>query len=40
MLQYFVWLLVTRTIKLLPHLWNNPKHIVYVPAFIVFGYYL
>lgn len=37
--SYFVWLSATRTLKLLPHLWNNPGHIIYVPAFIVFGYY-
>lgn len=33
------WLLATRTAKLLPHLWYQPEHIIYVPAFIVFGYY-
>lgn len=38
-LSYIVWLSATRTAKLLPHLWNNPGHIVYVPAFIAFGYY-
>ncbi|AAW45548.1 hypothetical protein CNBH2170 [Cryptococcus deneoformans B-3501A] len=37
--SYLVWLMCTRTLKLLPHLWNNPKHIIYVPAFIAFGYY-
>lgn len=30
----------TRTAKLLPHLWYNPSHIIYVPAWIIFGYYL
>jgi len=39
LLSYFVWLLSTRTAKLLPHLWNRPQDIIYVPAFIVFGYY-
>lgn len=38
-LSYIVWLSATRTAKLLPHLWNNPGHIIYVPAFIAFGYY-
>ncbi|EJU04257.1 glycosyltransferase family 2 protein [Dacryopinax primogenitus] len=38
-LSYFVWLLVTRTAKLLPHLWHRPEHVIYVPAFILFGYY-
>jgi hypothetical protein len=31
--------MATRTAKLLPHLWNRPEHIIYVPAFILFGYY-
>ena len=39
LLSYFVWLTATRTLKLMPHLWNNPGHIIYVPAFILFGYY-
>lgn len=34
-----VWLTLTRTLKLLPHLWNRPGDIIYVPAFIAFGYY-
>jgi len=37
--SYMVWLLATRTAKLLPHLWYQPEHIIYVPAFIIFGYY-
>ena len=38
-LSYIVWLTATRTAKLLPHLWHQPEHIIYVPAFILFGYY-
>jgi len=38
-LSYMVWLSATRTAKLIPHLWNRPQDIVYVPAFILFGYY-
>ncbi|OAX40903.1 hypothetical protein K503DRAFT_686565 [Rhizopogon vinicolor AM-OR11-026] len=38
-LSYVVWLMATRTAKLLPHLWHTPSHIIYVPAFILFGYY-
>lgn len=38
-LSYSVWLMATRTAKLLPHLWHTPSHIIYVPAFILFGYY-
>lgn len=37
--SYLVWLLATRTGKLLPHLWHNPSHVIFVPAFIIFGYY-
>lgn len=37
--SYGVWLTATRTAKLLPHLWHQPEHIIYVPAFIAFGYY-
>lgn len=37
--SYFAWLLATRTLKLLPHLWHRPQDILYVPAFILFGYY-
>ena len=34
-----VWLTATRTAKLLPHLWKRPQDVIYVPAFILFGYY-
>ena len=37
--SYVVWLLATRTAKLLPHLWYRPQDIIHVPAFILFGYY-
>lgn len=37
--SYMVWLLATRTAKLLPHLWYRPQDIIHVPAFILFGYY-
>ncbi|KAJ7579980.1 hypothetical protein C8J56DRAFT_1058281 [Mycena floridula] len=37
--SYLVWLLATRTAKLLPHLWTRPQDIIHVPAFILFGYY-
>lgn len=38
-LSYMVWLTATRSAKLLPHLWKRPQDIIYVPAFILFGYY-
>jgi hypothetical protein len=31
--------MATRTAKLLPHLWWRPQDVIYVPAFILFGYY-
>ena len=37
--SYVIWLSATRTAKLLPHLWRRPQDIIYVPAFILFGYY-
>jgi len=39
LVSYLVWLSATRTAKLLPHLWSRPQDIVYVPAYILFGYY-
>lgn len=39
LLSYMVWLSATRTAKLLPHLWYRPQDVIYVPAFILFGYY-
>jgi len=39
LVSYIVWLSATRTAKLLPHLWHRPQDIVYVPAYILFGYY-
>lgn len=38
--SWVVWLTVTRAAKLLPHLWQHPAHIIYVPAWILFAYYL
>lgn len=38
-ISYIVWLSATRTAKLLPHLWHRPQDIIYIPAFILFGYY-
>jgi len=38
MLNYFIWLIFIRTLRLMPHLWNRPKDIIYIPAFVAFGY--
>lgn len=34
-----MWLLLTRSLKLLPHLYRHPKDIVFVPLWLLFGYY-
>lgn len=39
LISYFVWLTLTRTIKLLPHLVKRPRDVVYVPAWIAFGWF-
>lgn len=38
-ISYIVWLLATRSLKLLPHLWRRPGDIVFVPVWLAFGYY-
>ncbi|KAG0050610.1 hypothetical protein BGZ83_004614 [Gryganskiella cystojenkinii] len=38
-ISYIVWLMLTRIIKLLPHLFKRPQDIIWVPAFLIFGYY-
>ncbi|KAF9924604.1 hypothetical protein FBU30_005452 [Linnemannia zychae] len=38
-ISYIVWLMLTRVIKLLPHLFKRPQDIIWVPAFLIFGYY-
>ncbi|KAI1317061.1 hypothetical protein EDD11_009044 [Mortierella claussenii] len=38
-ISYVVWLMMTRIIKLLPHLFKRPQDIIWVPAFLIFGYY-
>ncbi|ORX98977.1 putative polysaccharide synthase [Basidiobolus meristosporus CBS 931.73] len=39
LISYVVWLLCTRVIKLIPHFFRRPQDIIYVPAWLVFGYY-
>ncbi|KAK0541638.1 hypothetical protein OC845_006961 [Tilletia horrida] len=39
LLSYLVWVLATRTAKLLPHLWFRPQDIIFVPAYLLFSYY-
>ncbi|KAG0030931.1 hypothetical protein BGZ82_007197 [Podila clonocystis] len=38
-ISYIVWLMMTRIVKLLPHLFKRPQDIIWVPAFLIFGYY-
>ncbi|KAH8916342.1 glycosyltransferase family 2 protein [Atractiella rhizophila] len=38
-LCYIAWLHATRAIKLAPHLFKRPKDIIYLPAWLIFGYY-
>ncbi|RUS13276.1 glycosyltransferase family 2 protein [Endogone sp. FLAS-F59071] len=37
--SYICWLLLTRTFKLLPHLVRRPQDIIWIPAWLIFGYY-
>ncbi|KAH9823252.1 family 2 glycosyltransferase [Melampsora americana] len=37
--SYLAWLLITRTLKLLPHLYKRPQDIIYIPVWLLFGYY-
>src|SRR5262249_54079737 len=39
LISYLCWLLLTRAVKLLPHFWRRPQDIVWLPAWLVFGYY-
>ncbi|KAK9763991.1 hypothetical protein K7432_008888 [Basidiobolus ranarum] len=39
LVSYFIWLLLTRVVKLLPHFWRRPQDIIYVPVFVLFNYY-
>ncbi|KAF8978724.1 hypothetical protein BGZ46_006206 [Entomortierella lignicola] len=38
-ISYVVWLMLTRIVKLLPHLFRRPQDIIWVPGFLIFGYY-
>ncbi|KAF9319903.1 hypothetical protein BG003_007748 [Podila horticola] len=38
-ISYVVWLMMTRIVKLLPHLFRRPQDLIWVPAFLIFGYY-
>ncbi|CDS06248.1 hypothetical protein LRAMOSA08776 [Lichtheimia ramosa] len=37
--SYLVWLILTRLVKLSPHLIRWPQHIIALPAFLVFNFY-
>lgn len=39
LVSWFVWLTVTRGFKLLPHFIRRPQDVIYIPLWILFGYY-
>ncbi|GAA5937077.1 hypothetical protein JCM1841_001875, partial [Sporobolomyces salmonicolor] len=39
LLSWCLWLTATRTAKLAPHLWKRPRDFIYVPVWVLFGYY-
>jgi cellulose synthase/poly-beta-1,6-N-acetylglucosamine synthase-like glycosyltransferase len=38
-ISYIVWLMLTRAMKLLPHLVKRPQDIIHIPAWLIFNYY-
>jgi cellulose synthase/poly-beta-1,6-N-acetylglucosamine synthase-like glycosyltransferase len=38
LIGWFIWLFVSRSIKLCYYLWEHPLHIVYIPFFVAFQY--
>jgi hypothetical protein len=38
-ISYILWLLLTRAMKLLPHLVKRPQDIIHIPAWLIFNYY-
>jgi cellulose synthase/poly-beta-1,6-N-acetylglucosamine synthase-like glycosyltransferase len=36
---FFVWLLFTKVVKMMPHFLRNPLDLVWLPALILFGYF-
>ncbi|KAI9019522.1 glycosyltransferase like family 2-domain-containing protein [Phycomyces nitens] len=39
LLSYITWLLLTRGLKLLPHLIQRPRDVIHLPAWLLFNYY-
>ncbi|KAK9899013.1 glycosyltransferase family 2 protein [Cystobasidium minutum MCA 4210] len=39
LLSWVGWLLLTRGLKLAPHFYHRPQDIIYIPAWLLFGYY-
>jgi len=39
LLSYLGWLLLTRALKLMPHLIRRPQDAIWIPAWLIFGYY-
>ncbi|KAG2177859.1 hypothetical protein INT43_003106 [Umbelopsis isabellina] len=38
-ISYICWLLLTRGLKLLPHLVKRPQDVIHLPAWLIFNYY-
>lgn len=38
-MSFVVWLLVTRSLKYMPHLVKRPQDMMWMPVWILFGYY-
>ncbi|KAL1925606.1 uncharacterized protein VTP21DRAFT_489 [Calcarisporiella thermophila] len=39
LLSYVIWLLLTRTLKLVPHFWRRPQDVWAIPAWLLFNYW-
>lgn len=40
LLSYACWLILSRAIRLFPHFLERPKHLIYLPMFVIFQYIL
>lgn len=39
MIALGLWILGSKLVKPLPHFWRNPKDLVYLPGYVLFGYF-
>ncbi len=40
LISYFCWLMLSRSIRLSPHFFSRPRHLLYIPVFVLFQYIL